>query len=303
LLNKAQINQVLSAAYARKDQTLTEPDGVEILTALGFNVPEFLFVRDAQEARAMTFSFRSDHVVVKVVSEEIHHKSEVGGVCVVPNDREAITLAIETMSEMLPGRNIDGFTINQYIDFDCALGGELLLGMRRTDDFGPVVTVGAGGVYAEFLAENFRAERDVAILSYDLCKSGTSIAEVLHELPIVRLLSNPPRGQKPRLSLDSIIEATEKLLWLGHEFGSLINEFEINPLAVAHGKLIALDVLVKLSKPTQSPINHRPVAKIKHLLQPRSAAVIGVSEKLNPGHVIVNNLLREGFDRLRRLAL
>ena len=43
----------------------------------------------------------------------------------------------------------------------------------------------------------------------------------------------------------------------------------------------------------------RPLAKLKHLLEPRSAAIMGVSEKLNPGHIIVNNLIREGFARER----
>jgi acyl-CoA synthetase (NDP forming) len=80
--------------------------------------------------------------------------------------------------------------------------------------------------------------------------------------------------------------------------------------------LVALDILVKLTDPVGAELARpdrpakaavrqgfsltgRPVHKLKHLLEPSSAAIIGVSEKLNPGHIILNNLIREGFDRAR----
>jgi acyl-CoA synthetase (NDP forming) len=330
LFDEKRIARILSAAYERRDCILLETDGFEILKALGFKTCPARFVRNAQEARSADWnSFSGDKVVVKVVSPEILHKSDFGGVAIVANEREAIALTIEAMAESLCEKNLAGFTVNQFVTYDAALGGELLLGLRRTDDFGPVVTVGAGGVYTEFLAENFKPGRDVAILSCELTESvpgavanesvpgavatgsntqqkiDTSlhgddrVHSALSDVAITRLITNPPRGQKPRLRLDQIVAATNRLLWLGREFGHLISEFEINPLVIADGELIALDVLVKLGHAPEVSGAMRPVEKIKHLLEPRSAAVIGVSEKLNPGHVIVNNLLREGFDRTR----
>jgi acyl-CoA synthetase (NDP forming) len=79
-----------------------------------------------------------------------------------------------------------------------------------------------------------------------------------------------------------------------------IAEFEVNPLVVSGGRLVALDVLLKMpAHRLPAPVPERPVQKIRHLLEPDSAAVIGVSEKMNPGHVIVDNLLREGFPKDR----
>jgi acyl-CoA synthetase (NDP forming) len=328
LFDEKRISQILSAAYERRDLILLETDGFEILRALGFKTCPSNFVRNAQEARGAVWnSFSGDKVVVKVVSPDILHKSDVGGVAIVANEREAIAFTIEAMAESLCEKNLTGFTVNQFITYDAALGGELLLGLRRTADFGPVVTVGAGGIYTEFLAENFKPGRDVAILSCEPTESAPRavatgsvpgavatgsntqqkidntfhgrVRSALSDVAIIRLITNPPRGQQPRLRLDQLVAATDRLLWLGREFGHLISECEINPLVIADGELIALDVLIKLSHAPEVSGALRPVEKIKHLLEPRSCAVIGVSEKLNPGHVIVNNLLREGFDRTR----
>ncbi len=313
LPDEKRIGEILSAAHERSDRVLLETEGFALLIALGLNTPLFVTVRNAREADKSNFFPTSDKVVVKVVSPEILHKSDVGGVAIVKNDRDVVVAAIADMERRLHDKNIAGFTINEFVPYDATLGGELLLGLRRTEDFGPVVTVGAGGVYAEFLANNFKTGRDVAILSSEF--SGTelsgfsgqveddsapsSIADVLSDLPLVQLITNPPRGQKARLCLNQLVTATGRLLWLGRQFGHLISDFEINPLVIANENLVALDVLVKLGSVPQPVNNHRPVGKIKNLLEPRSAAVIGVSEKLNPGHVIVNNLLREGFDRQR----
>lgn len=295
--DEIRIRQILSAAQERKARVLLETEGYELLNSLGFQTCRFATVRNARVADTSNFSFTCDKVVVKVISPEILHKSDVGGVAIVQNDRRAIVAAISDMERRLHDQNIKGFLVSEFVSYDAALGGELLLGLRRTEDFGPVVSLGAGGVYAEFLANNFQHGHEVAILCAEF--SAISVAEVLRDLPIVQLITDPPRGQKARLFLDQLVTATERLLWLGRHFGNVISDFEINPLVIANEDLLALDVLVKLDRTPRQTNNHRPVGKIKNLLEPRSAAVIGVSEKLNPGHVIVNNLLRERFDRER----
>ena len=299
LINEERIERILRAADERGDSCLLETDGFEIVRSLGFTTCPSRLFRDAKEVREADWEVLSgDRVVIKIVSEKIVHKSDVGGVAVVANDRETIALQAEAMESRLSSYSPAGFTINQFVEYDASLGGELLFGLRRTDDFGPVVTIGCGGIYSEFLAKNFKVGRDVAVISAQLTGIDT-IAAVLDAVPIIRLLANPPRGQQPRIQLERLVDATGRLMWLGQHFGHLISEFEINPLVIANGELVALDVLVKVERETKCQNGVRPVEKLKHLLEPRSIAVIGVSEKLNPGHVIVNNLLREGFDRSR----
>ena len=62
------------------------------------------------------------------------------------------------------------------------------------------------------------------------------------------------------------------------------------------GRLVALDALGRTAAPAPALPAPRPLARVRNLLEPRSIAVMGVSEKLNPGRIILQNVLREGFD-------
>jgi acyl-CoA synthetase (NDP forming) len=103
--------------------------------------------------------------------------------------------------------------------------------------------------------------------------------------------------------MEAITDVALTFLELARTFGDQIAECEVNPFVrAADGRLVALDVLVTLRDAAQragTGAPPRPLAKLKHLLEPRTAAIMGVSERLNPGHIIVNNLIREGFDRER----
>ena len=132
MFDEKRIAGILSAAYERRASILLETDGFEILKALGFKTCQSKFVRSAQEARGADWnSFSGNKVVVKVVSPDILHKSDVGGVATVANEREAIASTIEAMAARLHANKLAGFTVNQFVTYDAALGGELLLGTPR----------------------------------------------------------------------------------------------------------------------------------------------------------------------------
>lgn len=294
------VERLLRSAQASGDAALLETEGLDILDALGINTPERMFVENAEEARrSYAARIPGRQVVVKVVSSHILHKTEVGGVAVVPNDRFHVATAIGRMADRLTHQEIAGYSINQFIEHDRALGSELLLGLRWTDDFGAVATLSAGGIQAEFLAANLKPGSNLALLVPDM--SDEEIARTLREAAVARLLIDSLRGQPPRLAVEQLVATIRRFLSLAVFFPSLVSECEINPLVVSGSSLIAVDALVKLARARQ-PLctpSTRPVHKIKNLLEPRSIAVIGVSEKLNPGHIIVNNLLREGYGRER----
>ncbi|HSB08707.1 MAG TPA: acetate--CoA ligase family protein [Blastocatellia bacterium] len=293
------ITHIINRAKERGDRVLLEPEGLEILAELGIATPAYVFVPNSSELRNKTLEGLGSRVVVKVVSPRILHKTEAGGVRIVPNNREAIAAAIEAMEQKLSDREISGFTISQYVDYDPRLGGELLLGLRWTDDFGPVVTLGPGGIYTEFLSENLKAGRDVAIFSPTLSDKA-SMESAIQDCAVTRLMTTTTRGCPPRIERGSIADVTEKFIALARGLApGLIRECEINPLVVAEGKLVALDVLIKVGDTQQPSRPDRPISRIKNVLEPRSVAVVGVSEKLNPGHIIINNLIREGFDPRR----
>ncbi len=297
-IDAARIARVIDAAAGR--QVLLETEGLELLAALGIGAPAHLFVRNAAEAAsADTSPLGGDKVVVKVISPRILHKSDVGGVAIVERRPEAIAAVVADMETRLGGQGIVGFTVNEFLRYDTSIGQELILGLRWTEDFGPVVTLGAGGIYTEFLADAFRPGREIGVFSPPVT-TDREIEETIDRLAIGQLATGRLRGQEPRIQKAALLAAVRRFMALASAFAPhAIVECEINPLVVAFGRLVALDILVKLGtgpRPARPP---RPLGKLKALLEPRSAAIIGVSEKLNPGHIILNNLIREGFDRER----
>jgi acyl-CoA synthetase (NDP forming) len=297
-IDSARVHRVLDAARGRS--VLLETEGLELLAALGIAAPAHVFVKNAREAAtADTTPLGGDRVVVKVISPQILHKSDVGGVKVVERRREAIVAAIEDMDRRLGGQEIVGFTINEFVRYDPSIGSELILGLRETADFGPVVTLGAGGIYTELLAENFKPGREIGIFLPSVTTDG-EIEDAIRRLAIGRLATGRLRGQAPRIEMAPLLAAVRRFMALASGFAPEgIAECEINPVVIAHGQLVALDILVKLGCGVQPARPARPLGKLKHLLEPRSAAIIGVSEKLNPGRIILGNLIREGFARDR----
>ncbi len=202
-IDAARIEKVIAGARARAARTgapgaLLETEGLELLEALGIPAPAHVFVRGAREAASVdTSALAGDKVVVKVVSPLILHKSDVGGVKVVEHRREAITAAISDMEARLADRQIAGFTINRFERYDPTLGSELILGLRWTADFGAVVTLGAGGIHAEFLAAHFRPGREIGVFSPEVTTNG-DIRAALGETRAARpSVGHAPAAQPP----------------------------------------------------------------------------------------------------------
>jgi len=339
----SRIDRVFEAARGRGATVLLETEGNDVLDALGFALPQSVFVTDSAAALRLSSEVRcptsdvhfgprtsdaglqglglaGDHVVVKVISPEILHKSDVGGVKVVANEAQAIAAAIREMEGRFSGQDVAGYTVNEFIAYDRSLGHELLLGLRWTDDFGAVVTFGPGGIYTEFLADNFKVGRNVAIFSPEV-EDEERIAETIERIAVMSLVTGRLRGQAAKIQSAAVVPAISRFMALARRYmPDAIAECEINPLVVTTHGLVALDILVKLATPARLKpcptgvavvpppeasvgqgftLAGRPVHKLKQLLEPTSAAIIGVSEKLNPGHIILNNLIREGFDRSR----
>jgi len=311
------LEATLAAAKAQGRDALTEPEGVEILRLMGLRVPVSIAVRGSSDIDGLA-SMPGDRVVVKVVSLQILHKTEAGGVAVVANDRAAIRLAIADMEARFGQYQVDGYTVNEYVQFEPRLGHEIIVGYRFARDFGPVVSFGPGGIYTEFLAKSFRTGAATLFISPDGADRAL-VARALQGNAVRDLLCGGLRGAKPIIDEDRLVDLVMAFVQAAPVFARAgITELEVNPFVVAHGddraggELIALDALVKLGTIASeqgelarasdgSIVNRsqslRPVDKIDHLLQPASAAVIGVSEKgMNNGRIILRNLLSNGFD-------
>lgn len=289
---------VIAEARANGRDALLEPEAFALLESVGIPCPRRLFVRNAREAVDLdTSSLTTDRVVVKVVSPLVAHKSDRGGVQFVKNDRAEIVAAVTRMATAFANAGFAGCSISEVVSFDNAPGGEWLIGLRWTDEFGPVITVGAGGVTTEFLAAALAEGRDLAAFSPERLTRAAAERR-LKKLAWTPLLTGGVRKQPARASLDELFAVVERFAALAPlcKPGG-ITDLEVNPIVPANGRMVALDVLVTLGNralPTAPP---RPIEKLRNLLQPASIAIVGVSERMNPGRIILNNLIREGFDR------
>ncbi|MBI3750190.1 MAG: acetate--CoA ligase family protein [Chloroflexi bacterium] len=307
---------ILREAAAAGRSSLLEPEGLALLRAAGIRTPTSMFLPlgtgDELDAIATAGlgtgpvpgtagGHVAERVVVKVVAEEIVHKTEAGGVAFVAAKPAAIRSAIDAMREQLEGQaELRGFLVSELVAHDPGLAGELLVTLRWTPDFGPIVAVGAGGIHAELLAHDLRPGRELAIVS-TASTEPREIAAALRAATVVRLATEPQRGRAPLLPMPALVDTVSRLHELGRRCmpGELL-ELELNPMAVSDGELVALDVLVRLAtSQATAPRPARPadaIRRIDRLLAPRSIAIVGVSSGENIGRTILRNILRDGFD-------
>ncbi|HRY73029.1 MAG TPA: acetate--CoA ligase family protein [Spirochaetia bacterium] len=320
------IRDIVARARAEGRDALTEVEGLGLLAAMGVEAPRHHFVKGSAEAAALladgAAAFPGERAVVKVISPEILHKTEVGGVAIVPNNAPSVAEAIAAMEAKFTKERVDGYTVNEFVPYEPKIGHEMIVGYRFAKDFGPIVSFGPGGIYTEYLAKTFR--EGVANVFFSPATASRALVErELSRNAVRTLVAGGLRNTKPAIDEARIVDAVWAFIQASPLLASAgVTEFEVNPFVVSRGRdgkgrLVALDVLVKLGEiapasgkgelalgASGAVVNRlqsiRPVGKIDRLLHPRSAAIVGVSEKgMNNGRIILRNLLENGFERSR----
>lgn len=223
-------DDILAAARAQQRASLDEQAGKALLARFGMAVPQSLTVRRASDVGAV-FGKLKPPVVLKIMSPDILHKSDAGGVKVGLKSADEVKAAINAMTEspQIKGARIDGYLIEEM----APAGQEIVIGGLRDPNFGPLVMVGLGGIFVEVL-------RDV---SFRICPiTRIDAEEMIDDLKGAAILAGA-RGRKPA-SRAAIVEA---LLKVGGEGGLLmthaddITEADINPLIVSETTAVAVD--------------------------------------------------------------
>jgi succinyl-CoA synthetase beta subunit len=226
-------------AEARKQgrAALDEQAGKRLLAAYGISVPNARVVAGAADAEAAFRQLKAP-VVIKVISPDILHKSDAGGVRLGVGSAAEAAAAIREMmaSPAIAASRVDGFLIEEM----APRGQEMVIGGLRDPHFGPLVMAGLGGIFVEVLAD----------VSFRICPIERRDAEeMLNELKGAAVLKGA-RGRKPA-SREAIITA---LLRIGGERGLLMDhaadilEADINPLIVSDTAAIAVDARFVLTK-------------------------------------------------------
>jgi acetyltransferase len=228
--------KILDKAASEGRKGLTEAEGKQIFAAYGVSVPGEATVKSAEEA-VKECNRIGYPVVMKILSPDIAHKTDVGGVVVgvkTPEAaKEAYNKIMASCKEKKPNARLDGVSIQQMV-----FGQEVILSMIRDVQFGPIVSFGLGGIYVEILGEISQAH--VPISEQQLDKMITSTKAY-------KLLSGA-RGL-PLADIDAVKEMIRRIVVIAVE-NPEIHELEINPVIV--GKkgegCWAVDALVTLVK-------------------------------------------------------
>ena len=216
---------------------LDELAGKQLLASFGVPVPKSLIIQDVTEAVAACGKLRPP-LALKVVSPDVLHKSDAGGVRIGLQNAGEVGEAIRAMMKLpaIANARIDGFLVEEM----APAGQEVVIGGLLDAQFGPLVMVGLGGVFVEVLAD----------VSFRICPiTRLDAEEMLDELKGAALLRGA-RGRKPA-SRAAIVDA---LLKIGGESGLLmthgadIAEADINPLIVSEQGAMAVDARFVLTK-------------------------------------------------------
>ena len=175
-------------------------------------------------------------VVAKLISNQIPHKTEVGGVCLNLNTPEQVEDAIASMVDALQNSGVDvipdGVMVESMVrDVVC----ELLVGVRRDSQFGQVMVIASGGVLVELLDD-----AQTLVLPTDQRK----VLRALKRLRCFPLLGGF-RGRAPA-DIDQVVSAISGIARLVEKHAAEVVEMDINPLMVQTHKVTVADALVRL---------------------------------------------------------
>ncbi len=231
------VARVLGKAREQRRGFLLADEGYHVLRAAGIETPGTR-VAHGLDSAVQAAEELGYPVVMKVLSRDILHKSDVGGVALDLENRDEVIDAYQAIRancrRHAPQARVDGVEVSSMVKG----GGEFIIGARRDSVFGPVVMFGLGGVYVELL-------QDVAFRAAPV--SRTEIISMLKQTRAQRLLAGF-RGEDP-LDQEAVVHAVEQLGAL-IECSPEISDVEINPLAVfTEGKgATAVDVRILLTR-------------------------------------------------------
>ena len=228
--DRAAIRATIDAVRADRRTVLVESEARAIAQAIGLPLPKTESAsRNADEAVAIAGRIGYP-VVLKIASPDILHKSDIGGVKVgIAGDdeaRDAFDLIMYRAHRFIPDAQIWGVTVQQMVP----PGKEVIIGMSRDPQFGPLLAFGLGGVYVEAL-------KDVTFRIAPI--TSREADEMMNEIRAAPLLHGV-RGEKPS-DLGAVRDALLRVSQLASEFPEIV-ELDVNPLVVHPSGAVAIDV-------------------------------------------------------------
>ena len=264
------VRAVLDQVKADGRSTLTAPECKTVCEAYGIPLPEEGIANSPEDA-VMIANGIGYPVAMKIVSADIQHKTEAGGVLVGLRDAAEVTTGynsiIESVQSYAPDADVVGLQVQQMLDKS---DQEVIVGAVTDPSFGKLVAFGLGGILVEVLKDvTFR-------LAPATTEDANSMLDGIQATEVLRGV----RGTEAvnRNALTRIIVSVSKLI---SDFPS-IQEIDLNPILANASGATAVDALItvdfsppkEIYRPTQDAI----ISAMNRIMKPSAVAVIGASD-------------------------
>jgi len=230
-IKKSKVEKIFSSAKNNGQKNFPEIEASEVMRAYGFKLPKSGFAESTTEAVKIAKKI-GGKMVMKIVSPQILHKSDVGGVMLnvtAQNVKERFTEMMKVVKKRAPKAEIKGVLLVEMVE---KTGAEMILGVSKDPALGHMLMVGLGGIMVEVF-------RDV---SFGLNPIDEVVARgMVNKLKSAKILAGARGGEK--LDSDSLIVAIMRLAQLVSDFPEIV-ELDINPLRVLPKGTLALDARI-----------------------------------------------------------
>ena len=286
-IDKAAVKKVLDAAKKAGRTSLTAPEGKALCDAYGISVPKEGVAKKADEAVKLANKMGYP-VVMKIVSPDILHKTEAGGVIVGVKNAAEVTKGFAKIMANAKKYNskakIDGIQVQQML----AGGQEVIVGAVTDGSFGKLVAFGLGGVLVEVL-------KDITFRMAPATKADA--LSMLDGIQAADMLKGVRGGEA--VNRDALADLIVRVSKLVSDFPE-ISEMDLNPVFATAQGAVAADVRIVMNF-SPAPQRHRPkqadiITSMNRIMKPEAVAVIGASaEDGKIGNSVMKNLINGGY--------
>lgn len=214
----------------RRGTTALGVESMALLDAYGIPTPEAAVVDDADEAASIARDLGGP-VVLKVVSPDVLHKSDIGGVAVDIEPEDVASVYVDLVRRVKDHESdatILGVQVQEMVD--TSRGQELIVGANRDAQFGPLLMFGLGGIFVQVFKDTTVRVAPVSE------REARAMTEEITAAPLLR----GARGQEP-LDVDGVVETIQRLSQLVMDFPA-ISELDVNPLVALPEGVVAVDL-------------------------------------------------------------
>jgi acetate---CoA ligase (ADP-forming) len=228
---EAAARAILSDAMQR-GTTLSETESKRILACYGIAIPQEILVHDPEAAASASRQIGGS-VAIKIVSPDILHKTEAGGVKLGLSTPEDVRKAAEDIQasalRYAPQARIDGISVQQMVP----PGVEIVLGVKNDRQFGPLMAAGLGGIMVDLLG-------DTAVRLAPV--NDRTARAMLASLKGHALLTGF-RG-KPGVDIEGLVDTICRLSELAHDLRDIVDQIDVNPVIAGASGVMAADALI-----------------------------------------------------------